>query len=348
LTHSQGHEPLEASNPAELTVADLGERALIDRIRAATPPQPAWVTIGMGDDAAVIEPERNRSEVVTTDAFVEGVHFDRAYVPPGAIGHKALAVNLSDVAAMGAEPRTALLSLLLPAVMTAADFDEMVGGWLSLAAAHGVALVGGNISRSPGPLVLDVTLIGTVKPRRVLSRRGARPGDGVYVSGSVGAACAGFLSLRRGAGDDDLAACRERFLRPVPRVRLGQLLGRNRVASSCVDTSDGLADAVRQLAEASGVGMAIDADAVPIPDAARRWFSEQERMDPLDAAASGGEDYELVFTVPPRRRRLLEAVQRHAPGVTCTRIGTVTADRALVVTRAGAASPLPRGFVHFR
>ena len=148
----------------------------------------------MGDDAAVVEPARNRAEVITTDALVEGVHFDRAYVPASAIGHKALAVNLSDLAAMGAEGRAALLSLVLPGAMRVAEFDALLDGWFALAGRYAVTLVGGNISRSPGPLVVDVTAIGTVKPRRVLTRSGARPGDGIYVSGSVGAACAGRLA----------------------------------------------------------------------------------------------------------------------------------------------------------
>ncbi len=211
----------------EQTVAGIGEQALIERIRARVPAAPAWVAIGMGDDAAVVDPARNRAEVITTDALVEGVHFDLAYVPPWAVGHKALAVNLSDLAAMGAEPRAALLSLMLPDAMRAADFDELVDGWLALARRYSVALVGGNISRSPGPLVVDVTAIGSVKPRRVLARVGARPGDGIYVSGSVGAACAGRLARRAGTGglpapaevEDDsagLPGAKRAFSGPIP------------------------------------------------------------------------------------------------------------------------------------
>jgi thiamine-monophosphate kinase len=344
------------TTPPEQTVADLGEHALIERIRARAPAVPAWVAVGMGDDAAVLEPARNRAEVVTTDALVEGVHFDRAYVPPSAIGHKALAVNLSDLAAMGAEPRAALLSIVLPGAMSVADFDEMMGGWFALASQYAVALVGGNIARSPGPLVLDATAIGSVKPRRTLTRGGARPGDGIYVSGTVGAAAAGRLARRSwaaGAESDDardegLAACAARFLQPDPRVRLGLLLGRNGVASSCVDLSDGLADAVQQVAAGSQVGAEIDGDAVPVPDAARRWFEDREGLDPLEAAVSGGEDYELLFTVPARRQRALAAVLRLAAGLPCTRIGTIIADRRLVVTRQGVRTPLARGFAHFR
>ena len=344
----------------EPTVADLGEQALIERIRSRAPAAPPWLGVGLGDDAAVVEPERNRAEVMTTDALVEGVHFDRAYVPAAAIGHKALAVNLSDLAAMGAEPRAALLSLVLPDAMAAAEFDALLDGWFALAGRYGVTLIGGNISRSPGPLVVDVTAIGTVKRRQALTRSGARPGDGLYVSGSVGAACAGRLArLRAAAGapaSDDAAggepegldACEARFLRPEPRVRLGVLLGRNRVASACVDLSDGLGDGVRQIAAASGVGAEIDGDALPVPPAARRWFEVRERVGAIDAAISGGEDYELLFTVPARRQRALAAVLKLADGLACTRIGKVTADRRLSLARGAAKGPLPGGFAHFR
>jgi thiamine-monophosphate kinase len=348
------------------TVADLGEHAVIDRIAACARVKAGFVSVGLGDDAAVIEPARNLAEVVTTDSLVEGIHFDRAYVPAAAIGHKALAVNLSDLAAMGAEPRAALLSLVLPGAMRVADFDEMIGAFAALADRCGVALVGGNVARSPGPLVLDVTAIGSVKRRRAMLRRGARPGDGIYVSGQVGAACAGFLACRAGAAPagaagaagqagvtgvaapDDMSACAERFLRPDPRVRLGLLLGRNRVASACVDLSDGLSDGVRRIAAASGVGAEIDGDAVPVPAEARRWFELVEGRDALAAAMSGGEDYELLFTVPARRRRALESVARLAGGVPCTKIGTVTADRRLVVVRQGARTPISEGYAHFR
>jgi thiamine-monophosphate kinase len=343
----------------EQTVAGLGEQALIERIRARVPAAPAWVAIGVGDDAAVVEPARNRAEVITTDALVEGVHFDLAYVPPSAVGHKALAVNLSDLAAMGAEPRAALLSLMLPDTMRVAAFDELVDGWFALARRYAVVLVGGNISRSPGPLVVDVTAIGSVKPRRVLARGGARPGDGIYVSGSVGAAFAGRLACRAAAGGHrapaaagedpgGIAACEARFLRPEPRVRLGVLLGRNLAASACVDLSDGLGDGVQQLAAASGVGAEIDGDAIPVPEAARRWFQDREGLDALDAAVSGGDDYELLFTVTARRRRALASVLSLAGGLPCTRIGTITADRRLTVTRGGVKAPLPGGFAHFR
>ena len=256
-----------------LTVADIGERALIARIKARVS-MPSWVVIGPGDDAAVIQPERGAYEVLTTDAQVEGVHFDRRFVPPDAIGHRALAVNLSDLAAMGASPRAALLSLALPPSLDVADFEQLVDGVLTVAASHRVTLIGGNITQTPGPLTVDITAIGSARPRRVLTRAGARPGDVVYVTGALGEAAIGLQRLQAGArgptppklGEGGPAdSCVERYLRPQPRVRAGMLLGRNRAASSCMDVSDGLADCVRQVAEASGVGITLDASAIPIP-----------------------------------------------------------------------------------
>jgi thiamine-monophosphate kinase len=181
------------------TVSEIGEHALIARIteRLAMPP---WVIVGPGDDAAVIEPERGALDVLTTDAQVEGVHFDRRFVPPDAIGHRALAVNLSDLAAMGAQPRAALLSLVLPGDLETSVVDGLLDGLLALAARYRVALIGGNVARTPGPLMIDVTAIGSVRPRRVLIRAGARPGDEVYVTGAIGGAVVGLRRLQQLCG----------------------------------------------------------------------------------------------------------------------------------------------------
>jgi thiamine-monophosphate kinase len=244
------------------TVSDLGERALIERIRQRIPAPPSWVVVGVGDDAAVIEPERNQLEVLTTDALVEGVHFDRAFVAPEDIGHKALAVNLSDLAAMGASPRAALLSLMMPPAWPVAHLDALLDGMLALAERARISLVCGNMSRSPGPLIVDVTVSGSFHRRRVLTRSGARAGDDLYVTGSLGGSAAGLRELRANPAVDSAAA--RRYRRPEPRTRFGMLLGRNRAARSCVDLSDGLADGVRQLGEASGLGAVVDGNALPI------------------------------------------------------------------------------------
>jgi len=325
------------------TVAEIGERSLIERIRSRLT-SPAWLVVGAGDDAAVIEPERGLLDVVTTDALVEGVHFDRRFCPPDAIGHKALAVNLSDLAAMGASPRAALLSLVLPDDLAVGDLDGILDGLLALADRCKVALVGGNITRTPGPLVIDVTAIGSVGRRRVLTRADARPGDEVYVTGSLGLGTAGLGAFRQGA---DEPAMQARYLRPEPRIRAGLLLGRNKAATACIDLSDGLADGLRQLAEASGVGIAIDQTALPIEDAVLRWF-EQHRADPVLEAVAGGDDYELLFTSRPAQRSRLRVVRQGVGGLPITWIGVVTKERKVVLKTPVGERSLPEGFQHFR
>ena len=305
------------------TVSDLGEHALISRITQRLA-MPSWVVVGPGDDAAVLRPERGALDVVTTDAIVEGVHFDRRFVPPDAIGHRALAVNLSDLAAMGARPRAALLSFVLPDQLEVDDVDRMVEGLMRLAEQHRVALVGGNITRSPGPLMIDVTAIGSVKPRRVLTRAGARPGDEVYVTGTIGGAAKG-LNTREGENF-------ERYLRPQPRVRMGMLLGRNRAATACIDLSDGLADGLRQIAAASAVGMTVEESSIPAADGAPEYHSD---------------DYELLFTVRPSRRGRLRAVKSQAGDLPITRIGIVTRDRRVVLRTPSGERDLPSGYEHW-
>jgi thiamine-monophosphate kinase len=333
-------------------VADVGERALIERIRRRLPPAPPSLLVGIGDDAAVTSTDRGALTVLTTDALVEGVHFDRRYSSAGDVGYKALAVNVSDVAAMGAAPRLALLSLMLPPDLPIADVDELIDGFADLGRATGVALAGGNITRSPGPLIVDVTVTGAVKPRRVLTRGGGHPGDRLFVSGSIGAAAAGLSWLHdrsRGRATEPgqaLLECVARHRRPEPRARLGTLLGRTRSASACMDLSDGLADAVRQVAVASGTGARIESARLPIHPGARAWFAAQGQ-DPVTMTLAGGDDYELLFAVPARARRRLKVVDSQARGVPFTHIGELTATPEIVLDHGGSVEPLPGGFVHF-
>ena len=330
-----------------------GERDLIAAIRARVPAAPAWLAVGIGDDAAVVTPQRGALEILTTDALVEGIHFDRRFSSPHQIGWKALAVNLSDIAAMGGTPRLALLSLGIPAAVPAAELHELIDGFLALAADARVTLAGGNITRSPGPLFVDVTVVGFARRRHVLTRAGARAGDDLYVTGEIGAAAAGLSWSQASVNApqqlpsiDRIEACVRRHCAPVPRVRFGMLLGRNRAASACMDLSDGLADGVRQIAEASGLGATIDAAAVPIPQAAVEWF-QRTGADPVIAAISGGDDYELLFAAPRRGRGRLATVVRQARGLPVTRVGQLTGEPALAIFRNGAAEPMPAGFVHF-
>jgi thiamine-monophosphate kinase len=206
-------------------VSDLGERGLIERIRRRFPSPPDVLTVGIGDDAAVAPPVRGELQVLTTDALVEGVHFETAYSGFADIGYKALAVNVSDIAAMGATPRLALLSLILPDRLAVLDLEAFLDGFGQMADEAKTVVAGGNITRSPGPLVIDVTVSGSVRPRRILRRSGGRPGDALFVTGGVGSAGAGLGWLRAhaaspGPGPDDegMAECVRRHRRPEPRL----------------------------------------------------------------------------------------------------------------------------------
>jgi thiamine-monophosphate kinase len=334
------------------TVAAIGEHGLIERLERRVGRHPGWVTLGIGDDAALIEPARGEIDVLATDSLIEDVHFRRSWTPASAIGHKALAVNLSDLAAMGATPRACLLSFGLPADLPVVEFDDLVGGLLQLAATARAPLVGGNIARSPGPLVVDVTVLGSVRRRRALRRSGAGPGHELYVTGSLGGALAGLRLLERGLeranASDAERACIERHERPSPRLRTGRLVGRQGFATAAIDLSDGLADGVRQLAAASGVGAIVEAETIPV-DPAAVAVAESVGATALDLAISGGEDYELLFAVPPRRRRAFLAAVSRAGEAKSTRIGRLTTGLELVLDTAAGHRPLTGlGFEHFQ
>ena len=329
--------------------AGTDESALIERLQRALGPAPDWLVVDIGDDAAVYEPPRNRLEVITTDAIVDGVHVDRRFVAPAAIGHRAVAVNLSDLAAMGATPRLLTLSLALPEDFALHEFDALVEGALGVAARHGARLVGGNLTRTPGPLTVDVTAVGHVHRRRVLRRSGARAGDYIFVSGSPGNARAGLDALQRHgpAARDGWPSLTAQYLLPEPRIALGRALAATGIVTSAIDLSDGLADALRRLTEKHGLGGLVEAGRLPTSDEARRWWAERGRSAALETI-DGGDDYELLFTVRPTAVRRLAAATRHLTDLPVTRIGSVTREQGCWLIEAdGARTAIAGGFDHF-
>ena len=326
-----------------MTVGERGERALLEWLRRHVPAAGVDVIVGIGDDAAVLSPTRGSWLVQTTDALVEGVHFDLRWSTPAEVGRRAVAVNLSDLAAMGARPSWLLLSLVLPDALTVDAFEALVSAVCDAARHAGAALVGGNITRSPGPLVVDITATGHVRPRRVLRRDGARAGDELWLTGSIGAAAAGLAMLRVQQPADD--TCIARYKVPSPRLRDAWAVARDRAARAAVDLSDGLADAVRQLTAASGVGARIDAASLPIEPGARAWFHACGQ-DPVLAAIGASDDYEMLFAVPPGAKGRLRAA-RAASATPFTCIGTLTTHTGCVLTRDGVDEPMPMGFEHF-
>ena len=333
-----------------LTTGDAGEHSLIDRIRARAGDARRDVALGIGDDAAVLETVRGRHDVVTTDSLVEGIHFNLDWTPARALGRKAVLVNLSDLAAMGATPRAILLSLCLPPTLPLSAFDDLIEGVSAEASAAKSSLIGGNISASPGPLVVNVTAIGSVHPRRVLRRSGGKPGDELYLTGTIGASAAGLEILQRTLvaerTDRNAAACVERHQVPPSRVSYGRTVAGDRAASACMDLSDGFADAVRQLAAASGTGASVDSRAVPVDEAARTWWTAAG-ADAVTSAMTGGEDYELLFAVPPKRRRAFAGAMAKAGSVGFTKVGVLTTAKPCVIIDGESVRDLPSGFQHF-
>jgi thiamine-monophosphate kinase len=272
------------------------------------------VILGIGDDAAVLRPEPGFDLVVATDSIAEGTHFP-AGTPAAAVGHRCLAVNLSDLAAMSAEPLWFSLALSLPRG-DAAWVGEFAEGLFALADRFDVALIGGDTVR--GPLAATVTIHGRARPGRVVLRSGASPGDGVWVTGHPGDAVAGRLLLPDPEPDAAAAALRQRFLYPEPRVREGLALAG--VATAMLDVSDGLDDDLRKLLAASGVGAELDAAALPLsPEllAVRTGYGSA-----LDCALTGGDDYELCFTLPSSRDARLKELAANWM-VPVTRIGAI-------------------------
>lgn len=313
------------SQDSRLTVADVGEFGLIARLRQRFATGGIGVIRGIGDDTAAIQTHPGHLLLATTDATVEGVHFLRTTTTPRSLGRRALAVNLSDIAAMGGIPRWALVSLSLPAATTLAFVDDLASGLADEARQFGVAIVGGNLARSPDRLVLDLTLLGEVEPDRVLYRTGARAGDRLLVTGTLGDAAGGLAIVLGHVPAETSGADRliRRQLVPMPRIDAGRAIALTGLATAMIDLSDGLASDLGHLATENQLGAIVYADAVPISPELRQ-LAQVAGRDPLDWALHGGEDYELLLTAPANSIGALIAAVRGV-GVPLTEIGELTA-----------------------
>lgn len=325
----------------------LAHRALF---RGSSTPNHSALVMGIGDDAAVIRQNDKADQVITSDLLVEGIDFRLNWTTPKLLGHKALAVSLSDIAAMGAKPRWAMVSLGVPKTRWDEGFaDEFYDGWFALAKRIGVTLIGGDISRTPNELVVDSIVLGEVDAGHAVLRSGARPGDLIYVTGSLGGAAAGLRLLESGQslveGESSPAtAVISRQLRPEPQTAWGEFLGRERLATSMIDLSDGLSSDLRHLWEASDVGVVIEAESIPTDPALSTI--EPDRMKALDLALNGGEDFELLFTISPDNERKLP---RELEGIPVTKIGRIGGPiNGIGLEFADRRVPLvPGGFEHF-
>jgi thiamine-monophosphate kinase len=316
----------------------MDETHLIDRYFRDLGAHRDDVALGIGDDAALLRVPQGMELVLTTDALIEGVHF-----LPGAaarsLGHRAMAVNLSDIAAMGASPAWALLSLNMPGV-DEPWLQQFAAGFGALAGRHNVALVGGNLGR--GPLSITVQLAGVVPMGQALRRDRARAGDRLYVSGSVGDAAQGLLELAGTASGADAQYLRGRLEYPTPRVALGE--GLRALASACIDVSDGLYVDAGRLLQASGCGAQLQIDQLPLSEALRRAAGS----DAWQTALRGGEDYELCFSAaPPFKDQIDELASRTGQSVSC--IGCLRQEPGITLRSGNTVMQFSTsGWDHFR
>ncbi len=309
-------------------LGELGAIARIERAAARSMRRAPAVVLGIGDDAAILRTRAGEDVVVTTDAAVEGVHFRLATQSARAIGRRALVANLSDLAAMGARPLGWLLALAAPPDLPVRTLDGLLAGLLREAAAHGCPLVGGNLTRA-SEVSLTITAVGAVARGRALRRTGARVGDRILVTGTLGGAALEVARAERGRG-------RVRGI-PTPRLAAGRALARLRGVGACIDVSDGLEADLAHLLEPAGLAAALDPARVPRPrgfDAACRRLD----LDPDRLVLGGGEDYELLFTLRPG-----------APGAgrLAGRLGVPVTEIGRVLRRPRGRTPSPRGFRHF-
>ena len=323
-----------------MKLRSLREKDIIAALKKEFADSDRGLILGIGDDAALVRGRVSRL-FLTTDLLIEGIHFLTALHPPYELGRKALYVNLSDIAAMGGTPRYALLGLGLKADLGRSWAEKFFQGFKAAAKESGTCLVGGDISASK-KVVISVTVMGEGK--RAVKRSGARPGDLIFVSGSLGDAAAGLRLLRRGLGkqkDDRAQALIQAFLDPKPPLSLGPLLARRRLATSMIDTSDGLSIDLAHLCEESQTGAEVYVEKLPLSEAIRVFETR-----PLALALHGGEDYQLLFTVSPRNLPSLANLQKRFP---LHWIGRMTSTRSIwIMDKKGRRSPLlPKGYQHF-
>jgi thiamine-monophosphate kinase len=326
------------------------ERDLIRRLgaSAAAPRPDGGIVLGIGDDAALFAPRRGYETILTCDWFLEGTHFLLEKHPPDAVGWKCLARAVSDIAAMGGEPRFFLLSLALLETHTGRWLDAFLTGLRRAAQKFRCPLAGGDTTRQRG-ISINVTVAGEVRTGRAVLRSGARPGDILYVSGRLGEAEWGLRELRGKSRRDKNAAALKKHLCPEPRLVLGRWLSGSRMAAAMMDLSDGLSTDLPRLCAASGVGTRIEAAEIPTVEVGSR--RGVKNLDPLDLALNlaldGGDDYELLFAVRPDKARRMPQVFH---GIPLTAIGVITRERSLtLVRRDGGEEPLrARGWDPFR
>jgi len=293
---------------------------------------------GIGDDCAVLRLPPNHEALVTTDFTLEGIHFRRDWHSPECVGHRCLTRGLSDIAAMGGEPVAAFLSLALPRKLPQAWLNRFVDGLLNLAKRHGVTLAGGDTAESPNGILADIVVLGSVPKGKAILRSGAKPGDRIYVSGELGGSATAVKRMQEKPKRRLSARDYRRHFFPEPRLELGRILRERGLASAMIDTSDGLSTDLDHICKESGVGAEIKAELVP-----RAVVGRPARQVEMRLALHGGEDYELLFTVPRGKR-----IPAQIAGISLTQIGAITRGKRVFSMSGDVGYELqPKGWEHF-
>ena len=321
----------------------LREFQLIEQVRRLFGRTDPSVILGIGDDTAIIKPPPGRHLLLTADLLIEDIHFTLSTATYEDIGYKAAVANLSDIAAMGGIPHALAVSIAIPRSMNAADVTGLYRGLMAACRPHGVSLVGGDTSASRHGLFLSITLTGYVASGRALRRDGARIGDIVYVTGTLGDSLAGLQILKTHPGKR-LSGRDSRYLiarhqRPTPRIQAGQFLASCGLASAAIDVSDGLSGDLAHLCERSAVGVELDAAALPLSRPCQA-YAAAKKTDAIRLALRGGEDYELLFTAPATKRMALSRFKRCA-GCRLTPIGVIRPKRFGLQLRTSSGNMLP-------
>jgi thiamine-monophosphate kinase len=324
-------------------LSELGEFGFIDLIARKVRPSAA-VTIGIGDDAAAFQWQSNCLALATTDMLLEGVHFDLSFCDPSRLGRKSLAVNLSDIAAMGGKPHSFLLSLAIPESISINFLNDFSSGLLEIADEFGVTLIGGDTCASRGGLVIGITLFGEQEEQTIIQRCTARPGESIFVTGFLGDSALGLKLLQEGQGEGKAVT---RHLDPTPRVHEGLALAEAGLPCAMIDISDGLLSDLGHITKKSSVGARLYLDKIPLSEEYSKYF-EADGHERYSLALGGGEDYELLFTAPAYRKLEVEELFRKFD-TPVSEIGEITSIPGIqVISPAGEmVHGIATGYDHF-
>jgi thiamine-monophosphate kinase len=328
--------------PEKTLIAQIRRMATPDARRQADKSVRPTRTIltGIGDDCAVLRLPPGCDSLITTDFTLEGIHFRRDWHPAESVGHRCLARGLSDISAMGGEPVAVFLSLALPRDLPQSWVGRFTSSLISLAEKYGATLAGGDTAESPNGILADIIVVGAVRKGKAVLRSGASPGDRIYVTGELGGSAAAVLQMQAHPRKKLSPRDYRRHFSPDPRIEVGRVLREKGLVTAMIDTSDGLSTDLAHICEESGVGAELDAALIP-----RARVGKPARQVDLDLALHGGEDYELLITVPAEKR-----VPSQIAGVALTRIGHITRSRKIFVRNGkGVAYDLgAQGWEHFR